>query len=210
MDSRMQTGLLLVLGVISMAGGWMGVYPADPSDSIAHQTKHLMADSGLATVGILMGFGGMIAVFIGLVNISRKILMAGGPGSTYANITVLISMAIIAVMIMGLGTELAVANGSSAQTGAIMLGLSNAVGGGAAIPMGIALVLLGAAIYLEKSFHIVAAVIAVVAGILLVCGVPDLIAERGSNASDSLQMVGWIGFMLNGLVLGVLRLRAAD
>jgi hypothetical protein len=210
MDSRMQTGLLLVLGVISLAAGWMGVYPADPTDSIADQTKSLMADSGLATVGILMGFGGMIAVFIGLVNISRKMLMAGGPGSAYANITALISMAIIAVMIMGLGTELAVANGSSAGTGAIMLGLSNAVGQGAGIPMGIALVLLGVAIYREKNFHMVAAALAVVSGILLVSSVPNLIVETGSDASDLLQLAGWVGFMLNGLVLGVLRLRAAD
>jgi hypothetical protein len=206
----MQTGLLLVLGAISMAVGWIGVYPADPSDGIADQAKSLMADSGLATLGILMGFGGMIAVFIGLVNISRKMLMAGGPGSAYANITTLLSMAIIAIMIMGLGTELAVANGTSAAAGATMLGLSNAVGAGAAIPMGIALVLLGVAIYLEKNFHIAAAALATVAGILLVIGVPDLVAERGSDASDMLQLVGWIGFMLNGLVLGVLRLRAAD
>ena len=94
MGSKMQTGLLLIIGTIVAAVGWFAIYPAEGTGAAADQAADLMADPNIAKVGLLMGYGGMIAVFIGLLNIARGMATAGGGGSSYANIATILIMAI--------------------------------------------------------------------------------------------------------------------
>jgi hypothetical protein len=44
MGSKTQTGLLLGLGTIVSAIGWIALYPADGTESVAEQAKKIMAD----------------------------------------------------------------------------------------------------------------------------------------------------------------------
>ena len=208
MDSKMQTGLLLVLGPIISALGWFVFYPANGSDSAQAMAADLMGDPDVAKVGILLGFGGMIATLMGLINISRKMLLAGGAGASYANIATFLNMALIALLLTGTGLELGVTEATSAQGGVTLMGVSKAVGDPLSIPLGIALILIGVAIAREKSFHVAVAAFGVVVGALLVISVPGLIFEAGSDVAQAVQIAGWMGFMLNGIVLGVSKLRA--
>ena len=84
MGSKMQTGLLLILGTIVSFIGWMFIYPVDggADATSAENAADLMADPGLGKLGIMMGFGGMFAIFIGFLNIARKMASGNGPGSS--------------------------------------------------------------------------------------------------------------------------------
>ena len=90
MGSKMQTGLLLILGTIVSLVGWMAIYPGDDS-ATAESAAKLMADPTLAKLGMLMGFGGMGAVFIGFLNISRKMAAGDGAGASYAKVSAILA-----------------------------------------------------------------------------------------------------------------------
>ena len=70
----MQTGLLLILGTLVSLIGWMFIYPVDggPDATSAEKAADLMADPGLGKLGMLMGFGGMFAIFIGFLTLPEK------------------------------------------------------------------------------------------------------------------------------------------
>ena len=44
MGSKMQTGLLLVIGTILAGIGWMALYPGDPSDGAAATAQAILDD----------------------------------------------------------------------------------------------------------------------------------------------------------------------
>ena len=199
MGSTMQTGLLLVLGTIVAAIGWIGLYPADGTESAAEQTKKIMAAPDIAKIGILFGYGGMAAVFIGLFNIARGMAAAGGKGSSYANIAFVLTVAMLTGLMISAGLELDITEATSAAAGATLMGVSIALGSSFQIVFGLTLVLLGIGIVLDKNLHIVAAVITIIAGGLLLIG--------SFVEADALDFAGWIGFMLAGLALGVLTIR---
>ena len=199
MGSKTQTGLLLVLGTIVSAVGWMGLYPADGTGSAAEQAQAIMADADIAKVGILLGYGGMAAVFIGLFNITRGMATAGGRGSSCANVVFVLIVALLAGLIVSAGLELGTTEATSAAAGATLMGVSVALGSSFQIVFGLTLALLGIGIVLDKNLHIVAAAIAIIAGGLLLIG--------SFVEADALDLAGWIGFMLACLALGVLTIR---
>lgn len=200
MGSRMQTGLLLVVGTIAAAIGWLVLYPADGTESVTEQASKIMADPDMAKGGIILGFGGMIAMLIGLLNIARNMAAAGGAGSSYANIAAVLVMAVVAGFVVGFGLEYGTAEATSAASGVTLMGISVAVGGAMILAVGIALILLGVGIALDKNFHLVVAALAVISGgMLLISSFVD---------ADNLQVVGWIGMMVTTLALGGLTIRA--
>jgi hypothetical protein len=201
MDSKMQTGLLLVLGPIVAMVGWMVLYPSDGSYATAQE---LMAEPELSKAAVILGFSGMIATFIGLINISRKMLMAGGAGSSYANIATFMFMAVVPLMFLGAAVELAVADATKTMTASTVMMFGTAVGSGMAIPMGVGVFLLGIGIALAKNFHVGAAVLLMISGAALAISSPSLILGTDNLA----EMVGFMGLFLTSIVLGVLRLRA--
>ena len=200
MGSTMQTGLLLVLGTIASAIGWIGLYPADGTGSAAEQAQAIMANPDIAKVGILLGYGGMAAVFLGLFNIARGMAAAGGKGSSYGNVVFVLSIALLAGLIISAGLELGTTEATSAAGGVTLMGVAVAAGSSFQIVFGLTLALLGIGIALDKNFHITAAALAIIAGgSILVSSFIDL---------DALQFAGWIGFMLTSLVLGGLTLKS--
>ena len=199
MGSKMQTGLLLILGIIVALVGWMAIYPGDDSATPESAAK-LMADPTLAKLGMLMGFGGMGAVFIGFLNISRKMAAGDGAGSSYANISAIMAMILIVMMAMGISIEWAVTEASDATEGARLMLHSAALETPFNLVGGLLLVLLGIGIILEKNFHIIIGGLTVVAGAGFLLGNVDALGVAG--------FIGWIGMMLVALGLGVQTLRS--
>ena len=199
MGSKMQTGLLLILGTVVSLVGWMAIYPGDDS-ATAESAAALMADPTLAKLGMLMGFGGMGAVFIGFLNISRKMAAGDGAGSSYANISAIMAMILIVMMAMGISIEWAVTEASDATEGTRLMLHSAALETPFSLVGGLLLVLLGIGIILEKNFHIIIGGLAIIAGAGFLLG--------NVNAVDVAGFAGWIGMMLVALALGVQTLRS--
>ena len=200
MGSKTQTGLLLVLGVIVSYIGWLGLYPADGTESAAEQAKDIMADPDVAKIGIILGYGGMGAVFIGLFNIARGMAAAGGKGSSYGNVVFILSVALLAGLIVSAGLELGTTEATSAAAGVTLMGVSVAIGSSFQIVFGLTLALLGIGIVLDKNVHIVVGARALIAGAVLLAG--------SFVEVDTLGFVGWIGFTLTTLALGGLTLKS--
>lgn len=195
----MQTGLLLIIGTIVSLIGFMFVYPVDggADATAAEKAKQLMADPTLGRVGVLMGFGGMWAVFLGILNISRRMAAASGPGSSYANVSAIFAMILLTMGALAIGSDLAIIDASSAALGTRIMELSDATNSTFALTCGLMLILLGIGISLNKNFHIICAALAVVAGVLFAL----------APFVDNLGFIGWIGFMITSLVLGGLSLK---
>ena len=199
MGSKMQTGLLLILGGVVAVVGWMAIYPGDDSATPESAAK-LMANPTLAKLGMLMGFGGMGALFIGFLNISRKMAAGDGAGSSYANISAIMAMTLVVMMAIGLSIEWAVTEASDATEGARLMLHSGALETSFNLAGGLLMVLLGIGIILEKNFHMIIGGLAVVAGACFLLGNVD--------AVDFVGFFGFIGMMLVALALGVQTLRS--
>ena len=217
MDTKLQTSLLLILGPIVSFAAWMLIYPGEDSGDFPKDAAALISDPDAAQIGIILGFGGMAAALVGLFNISRRITMGGGAGSSYANIATVLSLVGVAVMFMGVAFEFATANAASVRDGATLLMVGYA-GGDAFFPlgMGVLLALVGIAIALEKTYQIknlpIVPVLIAIAGAAMIVGffVGSFSNETGDNGDNLFDMIGWMGWMLSSVLLGVLRLRASD
>ena len=200
MGSKMQTGLLLILGTIVSFVGWMFIYPGDDS-ATAESAAKLMADPTLAKFGMLMGFGGMGAIFLGFLNISRKMAAGNGAGADYANISAIMALILVAMMAIGIGIEWAVTEASDAAEGTRLMVHSFALETPFSFAGGLLMTLLGIGIILEKNFHIIIGGLAVVAGAISISAIAGL--PLGG-------FIGWIGMMLVALGLGVQTLRSKN
>ncbi len=197
MGSKMQTGLLLVIGTILAGIGWMALYPGDPSDGAAATAQAILDDPTMSKIALLMGYGGIIAVATGLFFISRTMALAGGASAAYTSISMVLFIALIATFIAGFGLEYGSAEADSVAEGATLQGVAYALGGAVGLILGIALILLGIGIVVDKNFHVIAAALLVVGGLcLMLQGFVD------GDAGDVIEMIAWIGFMLGGLVMG--------
>jgi len=144
----------------------------------------------------------MVAVFIGLFNITRGMAAAGGKGSSYANIAFVLCVALIAGLITSAGLELGTTEATSAAGGVTLMGVAVALGSSFQIVLGLTMVLIGIGIVFDKNLHIVVAAMAIITGgILLIASCVEI---------DSLGLAGWIGFVLTGLVLDALTLRVKN
>ncbi len=202
MGSKMQTGLLLILGTIVSFIGWMFIYPVDggADATSAENAADLMADPGLGKLGIMMGFGGMFAIFIGFLNIARKMASGNGPGSSYANIAAICALILATLGAMAIGMQWAVADASSEAAGAAIMQIDDSSTTSFMLVCGVLLLMLGIGIVLEKNFHMVIGGLSVASGALMFLAP---LIDQGM-----LGFFGWIGMMLLAIGSGVQVLRS--
>ncbi|MBL75791.1 MAG: hypothetical protein CL763_02565 [Chloroflexi bacterium] len=205
MELKIQTSLLLIIGTITALAGWMFIYPGDGdgSSAAADNAAALMENPDTARVGMLMGFGGMAAVFAGLLNVSRKMASGGGAGASYANISGLFAVVLFVLCLVIFGIEWAVTEASSDAIGVDLMQISAASEATFMTSCGLLLILLGVGIILEKNYHIVIGGFAVIAGLAFLSGF----------AGESLEgagFVAWIGMNLVSLAIGIQTLRSKN
>lgn len=203
MGSKIQIGLLLIIGTICAGIGWMGLYPGGPDDSSAELAQKLLDGGATAKIAILMGYGGMITVLTALVVMSRGMAMGGGAGSSYTNIAMILFMAVLAGMVTALGFEYGSTEAGSVQEAAILQGVTAAGGGASSLILGVSMLLLGIGIFIEKNLNISTSILAVIASITLI-----LSAFLSGDISTTLQWIGWGSFMLSTILMGVFTLRS--
>ena len=203
MELKLQTSLFLILGVVVSMVGWMFIYPGDGDGSAtpAENAAALMGDPASAKVGMLMGFGGMIALMMGFLNIARKMDTGTGLGAAFANVSGVFSLGLIIVMVLMLGIEWAVAGASSAETGTALMQISTASETTFMVSCGLLLLTLGVGIIVEKNYHVI------IGGATAIVGVFFLISIT-AGASSLMGFLGWIGVMLVGIALAAQTLRS--
>ena len=190
-------GWLLILGVIVQMVGWMVFYPADPTDATSVQANALRGDEAMARIGLIMGFGGMIAMVAGLVNVARSIQ------STYASHAAFIFTLVAAAILVSTGLEFSVVDAPSDASAASLMGNSLAISNGMFLAIGVANVLLGIAILLTKQIYLVIGALAVVAGIAMV-----LMPFLGQDSP--VAAIAFLGWMIVSIGIGFHSIRTAD
>ena len=203
MGSKLQTGLLLTLGPIVSFIGWMALYPAGNDSSTVDIAQALMDDPVMAQMGITLGYGGMIALVMGLFFTSRGIATGDGSGRSYTNISQVLFVAIIPLMLISAGFEFANTEAANIAEGALMQNLALASSSGFPLAVGLGVLLLGIAMVLEKIQNIIVGIVLCLVGIIL--PISSFLGENG----DVVQFVAWMGFMATGLILGGLTIRDA-
>jgi hypothetical protein len=201
--SKAHNGWLLILGVIVQMVGWIAIYPANPTNETSVQAAALRADETMAYVGLIMGFGGMLAMLFALTNVARSIQMAGGQGSSYAGIAAFLSSLAAAGALVCAGLEFSVI-GASSDVGAVtLMGTSLAIGNGMILGIGSATLLLGMAILLTKKVYLVVGAFAILVGIVLWLG-----AFFGQDSP--LAGLGFGGWAIASIGIGFHSIRSAD
>ena len=151
MDTKLQTGLLLVLGTIVSMVGWFAFYPADPTDAAAVWATKIIADADMAVVGMTLGFGGTLALLIGLFNISRRMTMGNAAGSSYTNIATILLLATIVLMTVVAGFEFTIAAAESVGAVAPVVGVAYAMNSTMPLVLGLSVIALSAGLAIEKA-----------------------------------------------------------
>ena len=190
-------GWLLILGVIVQMVGWVAFYPADPVDATSVQANALRGDETMARVGLVMGFGGMIAMLAALVNVARSIQ------STYASYAAFIFGLAAAGALVSTGFEFSVVDAPSDAIAASLMGNSLAIGNGMFLGLGVANVLLGIAILLTKQIYLVIGALAVLFGIAMV-----LMPFFGQDSP--VAGVAFLGWWIVSIGIGFHSIRTAD
>ena len=190
-------GWLLILGAIVQMVGWIAFYPANPTDATSVQANALIADEAMARVGLIMGFGGMIAMVAALVNVARSIQ------SAYASYAAFIFGLTAAVALVSTGFEFRVVDAPSDAIAASLMGNSLAIGDGMFLGLGVANVLLGIAILLTKQIYRIIGALAVLAGIAMV-----LMPFLGQDSP--VAAIAFLGWLLVSIGIGFHSIRTAD
>jgi hypothetical protein len=190
-------GWLLIVGVIVQMVGWMVFYPASPSDAISVQVDALRGDELMARIGLIMGFGGMLAMLAASVNVARSIQSAYASHAAF-----MLTLAAAAVLVAS-GIEFSVVDAPSGASAASLMGNSLAIGNGMCLGLGVAYVLLGIAILLTKQIYLVIGVLAVLIGIAM--ALTPFFGQDGPVAG-----VAFLGWWIVSIGIGFHSIRTAD
>jgi len=190
-------GWLLILGVIVQTVGWIAFYPADPADATSVQVNAIRGDETMARIGLIMGFGGMLAMLAASVNVARSIQ------STYASHSAFIFALVAAAVLVATGIEFSVVDAPSDASAASLMGNSLAIANGICLGLGVAFVLLGIAILLTKQIYLVIGALAVLVGIAMV-----LTPFFGQDSP--VAGVAFLGWWIVSIGIGFHSIRTAD
>ncbi|SVD93588.1 uncharacterized protein METZ01_LOCUS446442 [marine metagenome] len=207
MSSRTMTGWLLVLGPIGLMACWIiwrGVIGFPDSGDHAAMVAGISANAeatkwllGLAMLFVFLLIGGLAGL---------RSSMAGGSGSDYATLGVLI-IAMSATFNLGeIAATIAAADVGAAGNGAVAMTIylaGNGIGATSSAGMMLGIAILGYGVYTQKNFHTIIAALLIVAGIF---GLVMALYDYGS----SLMGIGYLGISLGVAAMGSATLRSAD
>ena len=207
MNSRTMTGRLLTLSPIGLIACWiswgaiMG-FPesGDHAAMVAGMSEYAVATKwlmGLAMLFIVLLVGGLAGL---------RSSMAGGSGSDYATLGIIViamsatfSFGEIAAFIVA--AEVGAA-GDTARAMTLYLA-GNGIGATSSAGILLGMAILGYAVYIQKNFHPIIAVILIVTGLF---GTGMALYDYGSP----LMPIGFIGMTIGIASIGVSTLRSSD
>ena len=201
--SKAHNGWLLIVGVISQIVGWIAFYPADPAKETSVQAAALRADETMAYVGLIMGFGGMIAMLFALMNVAKNVQTAGGQGSSYAGVAAFLFSLIAAAALVCTGLEFSVIGASSDAGAVTLMGTSLSIGNAMILGVGLATLLLGTSILLTKNGYLV------VGGFAILVGIVMLIAPFFGQDTP-ITGLGFAGWGIASIGIGVHSIKSSD
>jgi len=201
--SKVHNGWLIIVGVISQIIGWVVFYPANPADENSVQAAAIRGDETMAYVGLIMGFGGMIAMLYALRNVALSMEADGGKGSSYAGAAGFVFLLAAAGALVCTGFEFSVHAASSNMSAAMLMGNSLAVANGIILGIGTANVLLGIAILVTKKVYPVVGALAILVGIAMLL-TPFL------GQDSMIGGIGWLGWAITSIGIGFHSIRSAD
>jgi hypothetical protein len=184
-----------------MFAAFFFIYPTRPVELAREQTLNLMTDTTLAKAGIVLGYGGVVAMIVGLLGVSRTMFMKGGAGASYGNIAFVLFVALVASMIARACIELGVTGAPDLTSGLLLLNIENAMASTTPLVMGVAMTLLGLGIYFAKNFHVGVGAIAIIAGVI------NIVRPFADN--NGLDLAGLVGFGILALTVGISKMRAS-
>ena len=207
MSSRTMAGRLLVLSPIGLMACWIiwgGVIGFPDSGDHAAMVAGISANAeatkwllGLAMLFVFLLIGGLAGL---------RSSMAGGSGSDYATLGVLI-IAMSATFNLGeIAATIAAADVGAAGNGAVAMTIylaGNGIGATSSAGMMLGIAILGYGVYTQKNFHTIIAALLIVAGIF---GLVMALYDYGSP----LMAIGYVGMSLGVAAMGVSTLRSAD
>ena len=207
MNSRTMTGRLLTLSPIGLIACWiswgaiMG-FPesGDHAAMVAGMSEYAVATKwlmGLAMLFVVLLIGGLAGL---------RSSMAGGSGADYATLGIIViamsatfSFGEIAAFIVA--AEVGAA-GDAARAMTLYLA-GNGIGATSSAGIMLGMAILGYAVYIQKNFHPIIAVILIVTGLF---GTGMALYDYGSP----LMPIGFIGMTIGIASIGVSTLRSSD
>ena len=207
MNSRTMTGRLLTLSPIGLIACWISFGAAmgfpesgDHGAMVAGMSENAVATKwlmGLAMLFVVLLIGGLAGL---------RSSMAGGSGADYATLGIIViamsatfSFGEIAAFIVA--AEIGAA-GDAARAMTLYLA-GNGIGATSSAGIMLGMAILGYAVYIQKNFHPIIAVILIVTGLF---GTGMALYDYGSP----LMPIGFIGMTIGIVSIGVSTLRSSD
>ena len=207
MNSRTMTGRLLTLSPIGLIACWISFGAAmgfpesgDHGAMVAGMSENAVATKwlmGLAMLFVVLLIGGLAGL---------RSSMAGGSGADYATLGIIViamsatfSFGEIAAFIVA--AEVGAA-GDAARAMTLYLA-GNGIGATSSAGIMLGMAILGYAVYIQKNFHPIIAVILIVTGLF---GTGMALYDYGSP----LMPIGFIGMTIGIASIGVSTLRSSD
>ena len=207
MNSRTMTGRLLTLSPIGLIACWISFGAAmgfpesgDHGAMVAGMSENAVATKwlmGLAMLFVVLLIGGLAGL---------RSSMAGGSGADYATLGIIViamsatfSFGEIAAFIVA--AEIGAA-GDAARAMTLYLA-GNGIGATSSAGIMLGMAILGYAVYIQKNFHPIIAVILIATGLF---GTGMALYDYGSP----LMPIGFIGMTIGIVSIGVSTLRSSD
>ena len=207
MSTRSLTGWLLIAGPLLTFLMIAIVYPAviGEGETSADAVKEAMAELELARVLGMAGTLSFVSVFIGMTLLARSMQGDDNPGGAYAAVAGIVFTAVAALAILASGLSLGAMDAAETNTSdGVTIGL---VGDGVFSPLfvfwGVANLLVGMAMVIQKNLHLIVAWLFVGWGVFMIA-----ISAISADIPDAVGNVLWLGLNLTMVAAGVLTLRA--
>jgi len=210
MGSKMLTGVMLVvgplLGIVMVLVG-----PGDTGETAFADRAQEMLDSPAQHVIFGMGWAvAMLAVAIGTAYLARSMQGEQKPGSDLAGLASVLAFLVAGVVIVSVGLEMSVLDADLTKLGSDatnMLATGEAISRSIFMFMGVAILLLGIAIFRQKNLNQIVGGIAALFGACIVVG--GLASSVSDNIGGLIWFIGFLGWIVITVVLGGLTIKQA-
>lgn len=208
MSYKSLTGWLLIAGPILtfLIAGILYDAIIGPGETNADAVREAMGKAQTARLLGMVGVIVFVSTFAGMTLLARSMQAEGKPGSPYATLAMILFVGVTGLSMLAAGLGLGamdVAKESGVADAAIVELVGNGIFGPMLVFWGIANLLIGAAMVIQKNLHQVLAYLFVGWGLFMII----ISAIEAADIPDAVGLVLWAGINLTMVATGVLTLR---